>query len=41
MSFLFSGWCQAALPHEKLLGDAVWTLTTDYVTLMVEPESMR
>ena len=40
-SFLFSGWCQTALPHKKLLDDTVWTLTTDYVTLMVEPGSMR
>ncbi len=40
-SFLFSGWCQTALPHRKLPDDTVWSLTTDYVTLMVEPGSMR
>ena len=24
VGFLYSGWCQAALPHKKLADDAVW-----------------
>lgn len=40
-SFLFSGWCQTALPHRRLKDDEVWTLSTDHVTLMVEPGSVQ
>lgn len=39
--FLFSGWCQTALPHKKLLNDEVWTHKTDYVRLMIEPGSIH
>jgi len=39
--FLFSGWCQTALPHRKLPDDKVWTLATDYVRLMIEPGSIH
>lgn len=39
--FLFSGWCQTALPHRRLADDAIWTLETDHVKLMVEPGSMH
>ena len=38
--FLFSGWCQTALPHRRLPDDKVWVLTTDYVRLMIEPGSV-
>ena len=34
---LFSGWAQAALPHKRLEDDAAWQVTTDRVTLIVEP----
>ena len=33
----FSGWAQAALPHKRLEDDAAWQVTTDRVTLIVEP----
>ena len=39
--FLFSGWCQTALPHRRLPDDQVWTLKTDFVKLMVEPGSVH
>ncbi len=37
IGFLYSGWCQAALPHKRLADDAVWKVQTERVTLMVEP----
>jgi len=37
IGFLYSGWCQAALPHKKLANDAVWKIQTERVTLVVEP----
>ncbi len=37
VGFLYSGWCQAALPHRKLANDAVWRLDTERVALLVEP----
>jgi hypothetical protein len=37
IGFLYSGWCQAALPHKKLADDAVWKVQTERVTLIVEP----
>jgi hypothetical protein len=37
IGFLYSGWCQAALPHKKLSNDAAWKIETDRVTLIVEP----
>ncbi|WP_158743472.1 replication protein RepA [Acidisphaera sp. L21] len=37
VGFLYSGWCQAALPHRKLADDAVWRLETEKVALLVEP----
>jgi hypothetical protein len=37
IGFLYSGWCQAALPHKRLADDAVWKIQTERVTLMVEP----
>ena len=37
IGFLYSGWCQAALPHKRLLDDQVWKTTTDRVVLVVEP----
>jgi Plasmid encoded RepA protein len=37
VGFLYSGWCQAALPHKRLTDDAVWKVQTERVTLVVEP----
>jgi hypothetical protein len=37
VGFLYSGWCQAALPHKKLANDAAWKVETERVTLIVEP----
>lgn len=37
IGFLYSGWCQAALPHKRLADDAVWKTSTERVTLVVEP----
>ena len=39
--FLYSGWCQTALPHKRLPDDRVWTLKTEHVRLMVEPGSVH
>ena len=39
--FLFSGWCQTALPHRRLKDDEVWSISTDYVRLMIEPGSIH
>ncbi len=37
VGFIYSGWCQAALPHKRLADDAVWKLENDKVALLVEP----
>ncbi len=37
VGFLYSGWCQAALPHKKLADEAVWKVNTERVTLVIEP----
>lgn len=37
LSFAFSGWAQAALPHRKLADDQPWQLASERVTLVVEP----
>ena len=39
--FLFSGWCQTALPHKQLKDDEIWQLKTDYVKLVIEPGSVE
>ena len=41
VGFLFSGWCQSALPHRRLPDDEVWLVRTDRVRLMVEPGSVE
>ena len=36
--FIYSGWCQAALPHRRPIDDAAgWRVETDSMTLLVEP----
>ena len=37
VGFLYSGWCQAALPHKRLADDQVWKIETERVALVVEP----
>lgn len=37
VGFLYSGWSQAALPHKRLPDDAPWQVTTERVTLIVQP----
>jgi hypothetical protein len=37
IGYLFSGWAQAALPHRRLPDDLPWQVTTDRVTLIVQP----
>jgi hypothetical protein len=37
IGFLYSGWCQAALPHKRLPDGAHWQIKTERVTLAVEP----
>jgi hypothetical protein len=37
IGFLYSGWCQAALPHRKLPDDEGWQIDSERVTLIVEP----
>ena len=36
IGFLYSGWCQAALPHRKLPNDQGWQLDVERVRLIVE-----
>ena len=36
--YMYSGWCQTALPHKRPSNDAaIWKLETDSMTLLVEP----
>jgi len=37
VGYLFSGWAQAALPHRRLPNDMAWQVSTDRVTLVVQP----
>jgi hypothetical protein len=37
IGFLYSGWCQTALPHKRQPDDAVWTVQSGHITLVVEP----
>jgi len=37
VGFLYSGWAQAALPHKRLPDDSPWQVTTERVTLIVQP----
>jgi hypothetical protein len=37
IGFLYSGWCQAALPHRKLANDKGWQIDGERVRLIVEP----
>ena len=37
IGFLYSGWCQAALPHRRLPNDQGWQINGDRLRLVVEP----
>src|SRR5438309_2122974 len=37
IGFLYSGWCQAALPHRRLPDDKGWQVHSERVTLIVQP----
>lgn len=37
IGFLYSGWCQAALPHRRLPDAEGWQVTSERITLVVEP----
>ncbi|BFL66464.1 Replicase protein RepA (plasmid) [Roseomonas mucosa] len=37
VGFIYSGWTQAALPHKRLPDDAIWKISSEHVTLLVEP----
>ena len=37
IGYLYSGWCQAALPHKKLPDTEGWQIQSDYTSLIVEP----
>lgn len=37
IGYLFSGWAQAGLPHRRLPDDVPWQVSTDRVTLIVQP----
>ncbi len=37
IGFLYSGWCQAALPHRRLSNEAGWQIESERMALVVEP----
>src|ERR1700712_2158501 len=37
IGFLYSGWCQAALPHRRLPNEQGWQIETERMSLVVEP----
>jgi hypothetical protein len=37
IGFLYSGWCQAALPHRRLPDEEGWQIQGERVTMVVEP----
>jgi hypothetical protein len=37
IGFLYSGWCQAALPHKRLADDEEWQIRSDHVNMIVQP----
>jgi hypothetical protein len=41
VGFLYSGWCQAALPHRRLPDDKGWQVEGDRYCLIVEPGMRR
>jgi len=39
IGFIYSGLCQAALPHKRLPSTTAWQVTSDHITLVVDPGS--
>ena len=39
IGFIYSGLCQAALPHKRLTNTTAWQITSDHITLIVDPGS--
>jgi Plasmid encoded RepA protein len=39
IGFLYSGLCQAALPHKRLPNSTPWQITSEHITLIVDPGS--
>jgi hypothetical protein len=37
IGYLYSGWCQAALPHRRLLDTEGWQIQSEHTSLIVEP----
>ena len=37
IGFLYSGWCQSALPHKRIADDQPWLVQHDRMSLLVEP----
>jgi hypothetical protein len=37
VGFLYSGWCQAGLPHKKLPDERVWQITSAHTSMIVAP----
>jgi hypothetical protein len=37
IGFLYSGWCQAALPHRRLANEEGWQIESERMALVVEP----
>ena len=37
IGFLYSGWCQAALPHRRLPDDKEWQIRSEHVAMVVAP----
>jgi hypothetical protein len=37
IGFLYSGWCQAALPHRRLPNDKEWQIRSKHVSMVVAP----
>jgi hypothetical protein len=39
IGFIYSGLCQAALPHKRLCNTTAWQITSDHITLIIDPGS--
>jgi hypothetical protein len=37
IGFLYSGWCQAALPHKRLPDAETWQIRSEHVSMLVQP----
>ena len=37
VGFLYSGWCQSALPHKRQPDDSIWQIEGERISLLVEP----